>query len=458
MSIESSARTKNVTGAFPTTPVGDTVARRPSLWLASHDLSSVLKPSNAISYLLSLDTLDGIGKETDQHGLAILPFVKVIFCCVPQTGHLLPLLPLANAFAAQGDEVIVASGPEASEIANTRGLSFSVVGPSFDAWFGALRTRTRGMPGDGLDPSRILGYFVPRLFGEVGTALMIDDLIALCSDAKPDLIVFDPYAFAAPLAAAKTGTRAVLHNIGPLLEQSVLDLVADAVSPMWRELGLDVPRFAGVHSGTTLTICPLSLDASAADLDDSQPLRPVPLPLPDPAALPIEFETERPLIYLTLGTFSNNDVALFHVTLDALRDEDVNVVATIGRDNDPAMLDPLPENARVERFIPQAELLPHCSAVIHHAGAGTSLGVLAHGLPALALPQSADNFVIAELLAKAGVARTLMPEEVSEATIRSSVRRVVDDADLRQRAGRMADDIASMPSAAEVAELLRGQP
>ena len=34
--------------------------------------------------------------------------MRVIFCCVPQTGHTLPLLPLAQAFAAQGDEVIVA--------------------------------------------------------------------------------------------------------------------------------------------------------------------------------------------------------------------------------------------------------------------------------------------------------------------------------------------------------------
>lgn len=40
--------------------------------------------------------------------------MRVIVGCVPQTGHFLPLLPLAQAFNARGDEVIIASGPDAA--------------------------------------------------------------------------------------------------------------------------------------------------------------------------------------------------------------------------------------------------------------------------------------------------------------------------------------------------------
>jgi hypothetical protein len=91
----------------------------------------------------------------------------------------LPLLPLAQAFAGRGDEVVVASGPDAAEAVTSRGLSFRAVGPAFGSWFAALRARTRGVPGDGLAPSRVEGYFVPRLFGEIGMALMVDDLLEL---------------------------------------------------------------------------------------------------------------------------------------------------------------------------------------------------------------------------------------------------------------------------------------
>jgi len=50
--------------------------------------------------------------------------VRVIFSCVPQTGHIVPLLPLAQAFAAQGDDVTIASGPDAESEVLSRGLSF----------------------------------------------------------------------------------------------------------------------------------------------------------------------------------------------------------------------------------------------------------------------------------------------------------------------------------------------
>jgi len=141
--------------------------------------------------------------------------------------------------------------------------------------------------------------------------------------------------------------------------------------------------------------------------------------------------------------------------LEALADEPVNVLATIGKDNDPSALTPVPANARVEQFIPQAQVLPHCAAVVHHAGAGTMFGVLAHGLASLALPQSADNFTLADLLSNAGAAVKLMPEEVTATAVRSGVRRVLDTATYAQRARQLAIEIAAMPSAGEVAATLR---
>ncbi len=189
--------------------------------------------------------------------------MRVIVSCVPQSGHVLPLLPLAEAFARRGDEVIIASGADMAEAVTSRRLSFRAVGPALGSWFAALRARTRGVPGDGLAPSRVQGYFVPRLFGEIGMALMVDDLLELCKESAPALLVFDPYVFAAPLVGAATGAHAVLHSIGPLMDRDVLDLVADAVSPIWREFGLDVPPAAGVYSGTTITICPPSLGPTA---------------------------------------------------------------------------------------------------------------------------------------------------------------------------------------------------
>lgn len=381
--------------------------------------------------------------------------VQVVVTCIPQTGHITPLLALAEAFQAQGDEVVLASGPDAEPTAAARHIPFRPVAPGYGEWFERLRARTRGLPGDGLAPGRVEGYFLPRLFGEVGAAVMIDGLLGACRELRPDLLVFDPVAFAAPLAGAVLGIPVAQHTVGPRHEGAVLDLVADAVSPLWREFGLDVPAAAGVYEGHTIAICPPSLDPGPTDPARQQLLRPTALPAPTPPALPVTLPRPGdPVVYLTLGTFSNS-LEEFRSLLEALAGEPVNLVVTVGTDNDPALLAPLPANAVVERFIPQAELLPHCDAAVHHAGAGTTFGILAHGLPSVAVPQSADNFRIGERLAAAGAARTLMPDEAAGTRVADALRQVLADDRYRRAAGALADEIASMPDAADVARALR---
>jgi UDP:flavonoid glycosyltransferase YjiC (YdhE family) len=109
----------------------------------------------------------------------------------------------------------------------------------------------------------------------------------------------------------------------------------------------------------------------------------------------------------------------------------------------------------VERFVPQATLLPHCSAVVHHAGSGTMLGALAHRLPQLAIPQGADNFVNARLLESAGAGLLVPPGEVTAERVRGDVRAILDDARYRASASRVGDEIAGMPSPPQVAASLR---
>ena len=381
--------------------------------------------------------------------------MHVLVSCVPQAGHVTPLLPLAEAFRERGDDVVVASGPDVAAAVTGRGLPFRRVGPEFADWFAGLARRTRGRPGDGLPPERIEHYFVPRLFGEVGAALVLDDLRALARETRPDLLVFDSSMIAGPLVAAVEGIPGAFHAVGLLHDPDVVQLTADAVSPMWRQLGLDAPRDAGLHAGATVAICPPSLDPVARAVPRVHLQRPAALPADVPAPAVLDgLSSQRPLVYLTMGTFSNSNAELFGTLLEALAVMPINVVATVGRDNDPAAFGPLPETVRVARFIPQEQLLPHCRLVVHHAGAGTAFGALAHGLPSVVLPQSADNFAIARRLGDAGVGRVVLPGQVSHELVRAAVSEVLDEPAWGDRAATLAAEIAAMPSPHEVAESL----
>lgn len=375
--------------------------------------------------------------------------MNVLVVCVPGAGHINPLLPLIEAFGRQGDRIVVASGTDIASSVEQAGAQLCPAGQGEEAWFEVLRARVRGLPGDGLTPERINHYFVPRLFAEVATADMIDDVLACGRKLNPDLVLFETYAFAGPLVAELLGVPAVHHAIGAMLEREVLELANDAVSPLWRSFGVSAPGSAGVYRGVTVAICPPSLDVLDVPAGERLQLRPAPPPQPAPAL------TERPLVYVTLGTFFNANLDIFRAVINGLADQPVDVLVTVGANQDPAALGPLPANTRAERFVPQATLLPRCAAVVHHAGSGTMLGALAHGLPQVVIPQGADNFVNASLLERAGIGSSLRPGAVSPENVRAAVRRVLDEPSHRVAARRAAAEMAAMPSADDVAATLR---
>ena len=116
----------------------------------------------------------------------------------------------------------------------------------------------------------------------------------------------------------------------------------------------------------------------------------------------------RPAVYLTLGTVYNVESGdLFRRALTGLRDLPVDLIVTVGPDIDPDEFGPQPAGVRIERFVPQAALLPHCDLVVSHGGSGSVLGALAHGLPMVLLPLGADQPLNAARCAALGAARVL---------------------------------------------------
>ncbi len=375
--------------------------------------------------------------------------MKVLFVSCPLAGHFNPLVPLIKALRAGGDEVVVATGSDISALVENSGATHFVAGHGESRYFERLRARTRGNPGDGIAPERINHYFVPRMFGEIAVDDVLDDVLACGRELRPDLVVFENYALAGPLVASVLGVRSVQHLVGPLLPHEVLVLANDAVSPIWRSVGLDVPGYAGVYRDVTIAICPPSLETLEPPAGSTMAIRPAPLP-----AFPVA-PSNPPLVYVTFGTFFSSNLAPFTTVLESLANEPVDVLVTVGTAQDPAARGPLPANTRAERFVPQSEVLPHCAVVVHHGGSGTMFGSLAHGVPQVIVPQGADNFDNAAMCERAGCALALRPGDFSAVSVAEAVRRVRTDPSFAASARRAAEEIAAMPSPDDVAAALR---
>ncbi len=129
--------------------------------------------------------------------------------------------------------------------------------------------------------------------------------------------------------------------------------------------------------------------------------------------LPAWGDPAQPLVYVTFGSVTGSlppFAGVFREALDALADLPARVLMTVGRRVEPASLGPLPANAHVEQWLPQAAVLAQASAVLGHGGFGTTLGALAAGVPQVVAPIfTSDQVVNGTHVAAAGAGRTVPP-------------------------------------------------
>lgn len=154
----------------------------------------------------------------------------------------------------------------------------------------------------------------------------------------------------------------------------------------------------------------------------------------------------RPGVYVTLGTiFATASGDLFERLLTGLADLGMDVVATVGRRIDPADLGPQPPHVRVERFLPQGEVLPDVDLVVSHGGSGSLMATLAHGLPSLLLPLGADQPHNARRAGELGVAATLDAATVEPEEVGARARAVLADGAMGSRCVAVAAEMQSLP-------------
>ncbi len=362
--------------------------------------------------------------------------MRVLLSCRPLTGHLHPLVPLARAAEAAGHEVAFATAEPALSDARRHGFTAFSAGPGSEA----REAFVSNLPDlRALTPQEHRALFFTQLFVGVELAPRLRDLRAIIERWTADVIVHEVAEPAAPIAATAAGLPYVTSGFGPLLEPAIAARVGAAAAPHWRAAGLLAHPRGGLYEHLYFDPCPPALQIDAIRDVPAVPVRVTPLPTARRA------DAHPATVYVTFGTLWNRDLDAFRVVLAALSAHPVDVIVTLGIDGDPGALGAQPDNVHVHRFIPQAELLPRCDAVIAHGGAGTTLGALAHGLPLLMLPQGADQHYNAERVAAAGAGLSLAPAQATSAAIASAIDTLLGDASLRAGARRVAAEIAAMP-------------
>jgi UDP:flavonoid glycosyltransferase YjiC (YdhE family) len=373
--------------------------------------------------------------------------MRILCTSNPLVGHWLPMLPLARAAQQMGHDVVIATGPDAAAEIERRGFTAWSIGCNLATIQAHLRSRPR-LEAETEEERTVADGLAMFADPAIGRAR---DLLDRTADWQPDLVVQEIYELGGTWVPARLH---VLHGLGAHYP-NFIRLAEIALAHVRSTLGEPARRLPMADT------CYVDPFPPVLQPPDDHPFSNVIAMrvgagevragdvLPDSVqALP-----HKQTVYLTLGTLFNA-AAEFSVPLQALRELPVNVVVTCGYGADPEAFEPLPPNVVVEQFVSQALLLPRCSAVACHAGAGTVIGALSEGVPVVCLPRGADQFANAEQVARLGAGIMLLPDQVSVESIRNATRRVLDETSYATAAAKIKSDIDLLPDPSAVVEEL----
>jgi UDP:flavonoid glycosyltransferase YjiC (YdhE family) len=158
-----------------------------------------------------------------------------------------------------------------------------------------------------------------------------------------------------------------------------------------------------------------------------------------------------PLVLVAPSTSQDREHDLLRAALTGLAGEKVRVLAVLNR-RAPSQPLPTPANARVVDWVSYERTMPHCQAVVCHAGHGTLVRALACGVPVVACPHAGDQAENAARVRWAGLGVSLPRRFHTPRGVRLAVRRLLDDPRYAARAEAIARWSAANDGAAAAAD------
>lgn len=411
--------------------------------------------------------------------------------------HLYPLATLATAWRDAGERVVVATGPATDGIVQGFGYEREHLQLGRGSNPGVIKAEDQPTGED----DALRGFFAATRRGAVATLefqarARRDDLLwnpigvarevlAVVDRVRPDHVVVDHLAFGARLALTAAGIRHADVVLGHPSALTVGDEVyglppafprrvqpGESELAALRRLCEDVrEQFTEQWNAALGTLAPgadPSRDAFAETGDVLLLNYPAELHAPERTALlpphaflgsavrgePVDAEVEawlarddRPVVYVSLGSFLSVRGDVLATVAEALRGLDVRVALASGSTPGGA-LGPVPDSWLVREVLPQVTLLGRSALAVSHGGNNSVTEALTASVPLLLLPLSTDQFAGAAALEDAGLAEALDPNSLSPTEVREAVSRLLDlPPATRQRLDALGASLRTAPGA-----------
>ena len=417
---------------------------------------------------------------------------KFLFAVFPVSGHVNPGLPIARELVRRGHDVRWYSTmrfKRAIEETGARFVRYRMAVPIDETHFDMLPDRPRaGLKQLQWDIENIFVGMVPGQFTDLESELRHEPADAIVGDNASIVgaLIGERYNLsfiAFGISVLTTSSRdaapfglGLMPSSSPLgrLRNRALNWINDNVifraaaeknEEVRRELGFGPPKYAtfdfAKDAALYLQSSVPSFEYPRTDMPAN--IRWIGASVPEPPAnwTPPAWWPElksRRVVLVTQGTINNDYDQLIRPAIRALAKwENVLVVVTTGsKPVSEVGIDPLPENVRVERFIPYARLMPDVDVLLTNGGYGSVQIALAHAVPVVAIGKTEEKPEVANRLTYSGAGIGLKVLVPTEAQIRGAVTRVLGNPAYRNRALEIGKELAGLNPATEAANHIEG--
>ena len=165
---------------------------------------------------------------------------------------------------------------------------------------------------------------------------------------------------------------------------------------------------------------------------------------------------ERPLVYISLGTVINDRPDFYTKCIEALRDQNVDVIISCGNAVNRGLLGVLPDNIHVYPYVDQLDILSKADVFITHCGMNSVSESLYMAAPMVLYPQTSEQKAVARRVMEIGAGTALNDDSVDG--IRASVHEILSNSDYGKAAEVCSTDFRSCTGAAGAAEFIENAP
>ncbi|GAA4203637.1 DUF1205 domain-containing protein [Streptosporangium oxazolinicum] len=386
--------------------------------------------------------------------------MRVLFVTTNWGSHYYHLVPLVWAMRASGHEVYVSSEPSFTETIVRSGAT--AVPASRDVDQAGLRERVLADPpdwpeeapegvsdeewkGGWRDVSRRAFPMFAALAGELA-----DDLMRYARALRPDLIVYEPTSFVAPLVGAALGIPAVRHVLGVDVIYMARNIVPPLLRPLAERLGVGDLGDVDILGQATIDNCPPSMQLPS----EVNRIMTRFVPYNGPGAMPdwLLEPSPRRRVCVSWGLCASDRGRGFLVPelVKALSDLDAEIVVTLSAaDRRNLREGELPDDVRVMEALPLHLLMPSCDVMLHQSGISTMLTALNYGVPQLVVPQMPDELMESRPLVAAGAGIAVAPEADLD-TFTERVAELLTVPSYRDAAAGLREEIRRQPAPTEI--------